>query len=305
MRDKNLMELIDNQPDMSAERFIYEGMDWSLVRSTDHSKWIAKSNTTPATYYVYEEDENLWASVFGYPELPGKPNVPLGKFPSKAIAMTACERHDYHFWASSNERAGTTSIFMGSPDHVSDFVDTLSAQEKDDLLDMLSGNYALPDGSSFMTMASFFPAEKSGLKQERNGSYSATLKIEAQDLPLWLIHSQPGSKLVIGATLLESGSASDWEDRAKRALKRSFALCIENSFQIWLAKKYDRWGLIATALTKNSEEVENAVAETLRRLMGCPTRRDLATNRDAIMKIERIDREFYLDMSRGFDTSYQ
>jgi hypothetical protein len=53
-------------------------------------------------------------------------------------------------------------------------------------------------------------------------------------------------------------------------------------------------------MSKTTDDVEESVAETLRRIIGCPTRRELATNRDAISRIEKIDREFYLDMSRGF-----
>ena len=74
----------------------------------------------------------------------------------------------------------------------------------------------------------------------------------------------------------------------------------DNAFHAWLSQKYDRWGLIASAMLQTSEEVEIAVSETLRRMIGCTSRRDLATNRDAVLRLEKIDREFYLDLSRGF-----
>ena len=67
-----------------------------------------------------------------------------------------------------------------------------------------------------------------------------------------------------------------------------------------MQKRYDRWALIRTAMSQTTTEVEAAVAETLRRVIGCPSRRELLTNRDAIMRLEKIDREFYLDLSRGF-----
>jgi hypothetical protein len=71
-------------------------------------------------------------------------------------------------------------------------------------------------------------------------------------------------------------------------------------FQNWMLNRYDRWKLIASAVANGtSGDVEEATGETLRRLLGTPSRRTLMRDRDAIAKLEQLDREFYLDLSRG------
>jgi hypothetical protein len=282
--------------DANADRPIYTGLDWVLSKT----QWYAPSETTPMTYLVKEVEDGRWAARQGFRDAPGRPNIELGVYADRNIAMTACERHDYRFWASSAERAGLTCVFMGSPDHVSDFVNNLATHDREDLLDMIAGGFFMPDGNSFANTASFFEATKAGLKQERSGAYTATLTIAAQDLPIWLMQVAPGANLVIGAAKVDSGTEDEWLERASNALKRSFALVQDNAFHAWFGQKYDNWGLIQSAMQKTSEEVEDAVSETLRRVIGCPSRRELATSRDAVARLEKIDREFYLDMSRGF-----
>lgn len=287
------------RPDLQAARPIYGGLDWKQSRSNG-ALWQAPSETTPLTYVTEEIEDGHWIARQGFPDAPGRPNIEIGRFASMVIAMTACERHDFRFWSSEAERSGLEPVFMGSPDHVSDFISNLAAHERDDLLDMISGGYELPDGRNFAHTASFFEARKSGLKQERSGDYTATFTISAVDVPMWLMQTPPGTRVVAGMVELGQDDADEWKERAVSALKRSFALAQDNSFHAWMAQKYDRWGIIASAMMQTSEEVEKAVSETLRRLIGCPTRRDLATNRDAVLRLEKIDREFYLDMSRGF-----
>ena len=282
-----------------VDRPVYDGMSWENSRNKV-GLWRARSDTTPITYVVEEIDDGQWAARQGFPDIGGRPNTEIGRFASVDIAMTACERHDFKFWSSEAERSGLQPIFMGSPDHVSSFVAGLAVYERDDILDMISGGYELPDGRNFSHSASFFPARKSGLKQERNGDYTATFSIEAMDLPMWLIQSAPGARLIAGVVEIGEDEEHAWKERAATALRRTFALAQDNAFHAWMAQKYDRWGLISSALMQTSEEVEHAVSETLRRLIGCPSRRDLITNRDAVLKIEKLDREFYLDLSRGF-----
>jgi len=281
-----------------ASRPVYTGMEWTTTAGG--KRWIARSSTTPASYAIETVDDGLWVAREGFPDFPGRPNVEIGRFLQREIAMTAAERRDFAFWSSEARRGGLDPVFMGSPDHVSDFVSSLADYERGDLLDMIAGGYALPDGRDFTHQASFFPARKTAMKQERNGEYTLTLAIRPEDLPLWLMQAVPGSSLVAGLVGVEKDSDEVWMERAGQALKRSFMLARDNDFHGWLAQKYDRWGLLASAMMQTSEEVEEAVAETLRRIIGCPTRRDLATNRDAILRLEKIDREFYLDMSRGF-----
>jgi len=291
-----MAQIVRTQP---ADRPVYTGISWSQVRGREKI-WRAKSQTTPITYAVEEIDDGQWVARQGFPEAAGRPNIEIGRFASRDIAMTACERHDFRFWSSGSEKAGLEPVFMGSPDHVSSFVEKLSEYEKDDILDMISGGYELPDGRNFTHSASFFTARKAGLKQERSGEYTATLTIAAIDIPMWLMQSKPGATIVAGVVEIDTDDKNAWEERASSALKRTFVLAQDNSFHAWMSQKYDRWGLISAALCQTSEEVELAVSETLRRLIGCPTRRDLAMNRDAIQRIEKIDREFYLDLSRGF-----
>lgn len=286
------------RPDQDANRPVYTGMNWSRSRGKSNI-WKARSQTTPIVYMAEYLGDNQWAARQGFPDSAGRPNMEIGRFASVEIAKTACERHDFRFWTSSSDRAGLETVFLGSPDHVGEFVSALNNHERDDLLDMISGSYALEDGRDFSDTASFFGAKKTGLKQERNGDYTATLSIPAVDVPMWLMQTPPGTSVIIGVAENERSSGTDWSERAASALRRSFALARDNDFHIWIAHKYDRWGLIKTAIQHDSEAVENAVSETLRRLIGCSSRRDLATNRDAIQKIEKIDREFYLDLSRA------
>lgn len=282
------------------QRPVYTGLRWKGFERDSKRQWIARSETTPITYQAAPTSDGRWAARHGFRDAPGRPFVEIGLFAEQAIAMTACERHDFRFWSTSAERAGITCVFMGSPDHVSPFVEALASHEKDDILDMISGGYALPDGRNFTQSASFFTAVKTGLKQERNGQFTATLSIDAQDLPLWLLQVTPGARMAVGVVDLAVQDSEEWTERAAHALRRSFALAQDNTFHGWMAQKYDRWGLVGSAMQQTSAEVEEAVSETLRRLIGCPSRRELASNRDAILRLEKIDREFYLDMSRGF-----
>jgi hypothetical protein len=291
-------------PDTNAAnlRPVYEGMQWEQSRGKS-TLWRANSDTTPITYVAEEIDDGQWSAKQGFPDGPGRPNVEIGRFSSLDVAMTACERHDFRFWSSEALRSGLSPVFMGSPDHVSAFVSALAEYEKDDILDMISGGYELPDGRNFTHSASFFQARKTGMKQDRNGDFTMTLTVPPSDIPMWLMQSQLGSRIVIGAAELDSQSEDEWKERAAAALRRSYVLVQDNNFHSWMAQKYDRWELIAAALLQTSEEVERAVEETLRRIIGCPSRRDLAINRDAVQKIEKLDREFYLDCSRGFTGS--
>lgn len=283
----------------TVPRPVYVGLDWQQTRGKT-TLWRAESETTPITYVTEEIDDGQWAARQGFPDLPGRPNIEIGRFGSMDIAMTACERHDYRFWSAEALRSGLVPVFMGSPDHVSSFVTALPESDREDLLDMISGGYELPDGRNFTHTASFFEARKTGLKQERNGEFTATFSIAPADLPIWLLQTAPGTKVIAGMVESGSESADEWRERSAHALRRSFALVQDNAFHAWLSQKYDRWGLIASAMLQTSEEVEIAVSETLRRMIGCPSRRDLATNRDAVLRLEKIDREFYLDLSRGF-----
>lgn len=300
MTDQSPIDFDTAQARCGDTPVVYDGLDWSRIsRSTDES-WSATSPTTGLQYLVTQIDEGVWSARQGFSNLPGKPFMEISRHPDRALAMTASERHDFRFWRSVHDRAGNRVIFSGSPDHVADFIKLLDPDAEQDVLDVIAGGFSLPDGQNFAHVASFFPCRKSAMKQERNGDYSVTLTVAAQDLPIWLINAAPGSGLVAGIHPTGEDPSENWSERAARALRRSFALPQDNTFQAWLSQKYDKWNLISTALGHDSEAVERACTETLRRLIGCPSRADLARNRDAIMRIEKIDREFFLDMSRGY-----
>lgn len=275
---------------------VYEGMQWN---GASKKGFKAVSPTTRSTYLVEPGAGSLWTVRHGFPDAPGRPNTLIGKFADKDVALVAAERHDFRYWRSSSDRAGVDALFVGSKGTVADFVAALPDHDREEATEMLISEFVLDDGRPFSSAASFFGATKTGLKQERNGNYTLTLSVDPELVPLWLLQNTIGSELTIGA--VETGKTLDdeWKERGILAIRRAAVLPAENSFQGWILQRYDRWGLVKTAMAKTTDDVEAAVTETLRRIIGCPSRRELATNRDAIMRIERLDREYYLDLSRG------
>jgi hypothetical protein len=274
----------------------YEGLSWT---GSSKSNRKAHSPTTRSTYFVEPGAGSLWSVRHGFSDAPGKPNMLIGQYADQDVALVAAERHDFRYWKSSAERAGIDPVFVGSQGAVADFVAALPEHEREDATEMLIAEYTLSDGRPFSAAASFFSATKTGLKQERSGKYTLTLTVDAEAVPLWMMQTGIGTELTIGA--VETGKTEDdeWIERGKNAIRRAAVLPADNSFQGWILQRYDRWGLVKTAMAQTTDDVEAAVAETLRRIIGAPSRRTLATNRDAIMRIERLDREFYLDLSRG------
>jgi hypothetical protein len=275
---------------------VYEGMHWTGASKKGYK---AVSSTTRSTYLVEPGAGSLWCVRHGFPDAPGRPNTLIGQFADKEVALVAAERHDFRYWKSSSDRAGVDALFVGSKGTVADFVAALPEHERDEATEMLISEFTLVDGRPFSAAASFFGAIKSGLKQERNGKYTLTLTVDPEMVPLWLMQNGIGAELTIGA--VETGKTLDdeWRERGKAAIRRAAVLPADNSFQGWILQRYDRWGLVKSSMAKTTDDVEAAVEETLRRIIGCPSRRELATNRDAIMRLERLDREFYLDLSRG------
>lgn len=286
----------ENLSENSAAHDIYEGLDWKQGAS---KRMTAVSDTTGATYMVEVGAGDLWCVRNGFTSRPGRPNILIGQYVEPDVALVAAERHDFNYWKSVSERAGIKCIFLGSKGSVSDFVAAIPEHDRDEATQMLVSEYITADGRPFSSAASFFAAQKTALKQERNGRYSLTLAIDAEATPLWLMQAPLSAELTLGAVLDGDPVDNDWIERGKVAVRRAAVLPADNSFQGWMLQRYDKWSMIKTAMAKTTDDVEAAVAETIRRLIGCPTRRDLATNRDAIMRIERLDREFYTDLSRG------
>ena len=261
----------------------------------------AASDTTGGVY-VTERDVTgtQWTARFGFPERVGRPFIRVGVFADPDTARIAAERHDFRFWSNSTTRAPGDPVFLGSGTGES-ALGVLPAGDADELGSILGEAVDNSDGTLFTHAASFFAAQKTGLKQERNGSLTLTLTLAPGAVPRWLLEAAPGTETLMGAIQTGSAPDSEWADRGQRALKRSFALPADPTFQSWLLHRYDRWRLIATAVAGGtSAEVEEATAETLRRLIACPTRKGLVRDRDAIERIETLDREFYTDMTRGF-----
>lgn len=284
---------------IEAQENIYTGLSWKPSRKDG---LLAKSPTTQSTYSVERGAGDLWCVRHGFPDRAGRPNVLIGQYADKDVSLVAAERHDYRYWKSSNDRAGRKSAFLGSKGVVAEFVAAIPEHDREDATEMLISDYTLDDGRPFSAAASFFKAHKAGLKQEKSGSFTLTLTIDPEKTPIWMMHTAPGAELVIGAVEAGNTEKNEWIERGKNAVKRAAVLPADNTFQGWILHRYDRWGLVRDAMAKTTQDVEAAVAETLRRLTGCPTRRQLATSREGISRIEKIDQEFYLDMSRGYSS---
>lgn len=154
------------------------------------------------------------------------------------------------------------------------------------------------DSRPFSLAASFFRASTKALKKNANGSWDLAFNIQG-DVPRWLLDAPLGELTEVG--VLGLGQANDPEGaearkRIEDAQRRSTLRPMEAEFQEWLLARYDRWGLLRDAAAKNSGALEEAAAETIRRLVGVPTRADFRTNIDAVRAFEALDREYYFDI---------
>ena len=292
---------------MSAETETYRGLSW--IRDPDGpDRLVANSTLAPVRYAVdYGDPERICSLVeFGdaQPEDPAgwRPGLRLGTVGDLELAILTAERYDYEIARGRAAAAGMPIQFRGS-DRVQALVSAFGAEE-DGALGLLPGDHICPNGRPFSRMASYLQAKKSANKQNADGSYALTLTVPAREMPVWLAESPMGMQLVLGAVGLGGEDEEDqsWSRRGLDAFKRSHTLPDEPEFQEWMASRYDRWGLIAGAMEKDSEAVATATNETLKRLLGIPSRRDLRTNRDAVDRLERLDREYYRDLARGFGT---
>lgn len=283
--------------DSTGPDTLYHGMEWLPRRG---GSFQAFSDTTGGTYIVEPDATGtLWGARWGFPERPGRPFVEVGRHPDRDTARTACERHDYRFWKNAVGRTGARPVFVGSSLGASPLA-ALTPQEADEIGAMLEHEEP-SDGARFVHAASFFSSQKTALKQEKNGSLTLTVTLEAQAIPRWLLEASPGTDMLMAAVETGAAQDTDWQERGSRAVRRAFALPVDPTFQHWLLHRYDRWRLVAGAVAGGtSEAVEEAAAETLRRLLSCPTRKALSRDRDAIERLEALDREYYTDLSRGF-----
>jgi hypothetical protein len=275
---------------------LYRGLDWTDIKTGGRQ---AMSDTTDGRYSVTLSSETIWSVKFGWPKKPGAPHIVIGQYADNETARVAAERHDFTYWSSTIVRGGGTPIFIGSGDE-GDLVSKLGT-DSEEITKLLIETSERETGKIFAHAASFFPAIKTALKQDKGGRMTITLSVLPNDLPRWFLESDLNSQVLLGAIELDSPKDEDWTERGQRALRRAFALPLDNSFQNWMLHRYDRWKLIATAVTDGTtDEVEKATTETMMRLLACPSRSNLLRDRDAIEKIEQLDKEFYMDLSRGF-----
>lgn len=277
---------------------VYGGMTWSVVPVAGaKSAYRAASETTPGTYLIERVDQARWRARYGYEKAPGRPNVEIGVFTDMSLGALACERHDFTFWASTQKGRGVTAVFGGS-DHVRCYVQDLDAGDRDRLLPLLVGDHVMSDGVSFASRASFMDVVKTQMRQDKNGALLLTIAIPPEKAPLWLLEKAPGGRLCLGVADGDDEETEEWRERGARALRRSFVVEADPEFQHWLGMRYDRWRLIRSAAAINSDAVREAVSETMLRLCGCPSHRHLSFNRDAIMRFERYEGEFYAHSAR-------
>ena len=272
----------------------YRGLTWQRMNK---DSWKAYSDTTGTSYKIDPDALNphLCLLKAGFADKPGRPFKELGVHKDPLVAKAVAEWDDFQYWKSVSERNGRSPVFVGSPDGVEAFFRELSGSDVQDTLALLD-NQQTP--VPFDKTASFFQSVSKGLKQEKTGDYTLTLNVEAAHVPIWLFGTKPGTILNVGVQ--QVGVEEDEHERAKGALRRFFALIQDQTFHEWMLHRYDRWGLMSKASTQNHDAVEAACEETLKRLLGTPQRRELLHHFEAVEKLERLDREYYTDLSMGW-----
>ncbi|MBK1669086.1 hypothetical protein CKO28_13690 [Rhodovibrio sodomensis] len=291
---------------------IYSGMTWErdtqgrpqlvalsdlhpLVYLIDMASQLRDGTTRCQLYLVASDDAQIDL------ETP-LPHLPLGTFRRPEDAVDAAEVHDWGFFQSLTIADGEEPAFQGSRREAPLDPDELSALQAYAASAVDAGGMTVADGRPFTRAASFVRAKKTALKQNANGSMTISLEIGRGEMPIWLQDAPLSELLMLGVVSMGQASDPEGAEFAKylKDLKRRTQMRPgEPAFQEFMAARYDKWGLVKTALDKDSDAVEEAVAETLRRAIGVPTRAELDTNRDARERFERLDREFYADMSRA------
>ncbi len=284
-----------------SEQTIYEGLSW-INDPMERPLIIGTSDITPIRYVVTFSDGGMATLhiIFSKNEFidfesGDEPFASLGLFADPDEAIRASEMHDFAFFQARAERQGKIPLFRGTQ--------RSEPMAENTNADIPAPSIPLaPDGRPFHYSASFFEALKSANKQNANGTYALQITVDARDVPLWLLESPMGTRLLVGT--LRAGFDDDPEGDAARKeisdiMKRAQMRPQEPEFQQWLASRYDHWGLIATAMNKNSDDVAEAAGETLRRLIGIPSRAEMKTSKDARDRFQKLDQEFYFDMARS------
>ena len=297
----------------APETGIYDGLSWS--EHPDAPALIGRSSLSGLGYLVDLRGPSagtgppqLWLAATPAgdldPDDPDLPRLDLGTHLDALTAIDAAELHDFGFHEARALARGEEVLFQGSR--------RVAALDNDDLSILrahagpqVGGESATaPDGRGFSRAASFFTAKKTAYKQNADGSFTMNLTMDAEAVPVWLAGAAFGTQVFLGAVELREAEKSDSEERKriKDLIRRASLRPGEGPFQEFLLR-YDKWGLIRAAMRRDSDAVEEAAAETLRRLIGVPTRKELEVNRDARDRLERLDREYYETMARAVRTA--
>jgi hypothetical protein len=261
---------------------IHPGLPW-MADPAGTKKIVAKSPCHKATWVIDLEDgaAHLWRAFpdSDFFELDIIAAEPYGRFDDHREAARRAEQADFQIFRRLAHKRGQRAELKGGQAYN----------------DAAFGG----DSRSFILAASFFEAKTKGLKKNQNGSWDLSLNIDA-DVPRWLIDAPLGELVEVGLVALGSPEDLDGAEARKRiedAQRRAALRPGEPDFQQWLMTRYDRWNLLKDAASKTSIQLEEAAAETVRRLIGIPSRADFKTNIDAVRAFEALDREFYFDMA--------
>lgn len=261
----------------------YQGLPW-VSDPLGRKRLVATSGVTGMTYLVdlsvpgtYPVLRVMNATGFVDLEASWAPCDRLGSAGTADEAAAIAEADDYRYFASRARAAGQEPVAKPGLEPAGDLL----------------------DGESFAAAASFFEARTKGLKKNANGSWDLTLVV-GRRLPGWINDGELGTPLLVGALSLGPAEDIDGSAHKKRiedVFRRASIRPSEADFQEWLMRRYDLWGLLQRAAAENSEALEEAAAETLRRLVGVPSRSDLKINLDAVERFEALDREYFTDMA--------
>lgn len=259
---------------------VHPGLPW-LPDPTGAKRIVAASPAHKAVWVIDLEDGvTLWRA---FPEadffdLEAVPAEPFGRFANHQDAAQRAEAADFQ-------------IFRRLARHQGKFAELQAGNQ---FAETAFGG----DSRPFAMAASFFEAHTKALKKNTNGSWDLTFNIQG-DVPRWLIDAPLGELTQVGCIGLGHADDPEGAETRKRiedAQRRATMRPGEPEFQEWLMSRYDRWGLLKAAAVKDSSALEEATAETVRRLVGVPTRADFKTNLDAVRAFEALDREFYFDL---------
>lgn len=260
---------------------VYPGLPWRPDPAGTR-RILAVSPTHRATWVVDLEDgAKLWRAFttrdfFDLDEVPAEL---FGRFSDHREAANRAEQADFQIFRRMARQAGKHAEFANGQ----------AFQEA-----AFAG-----DSLPFTLAASFFKATTKALKKNANGSWDLSFNIPG-DVPRWLLDAALGEVVEVGVLGLGHTNDPDGAEARKRiedAQRRASLRPMEPEFQEWLMARYDRWGLLRAAAVKNSAALEEAAAETVRRLVGVPTRADFKTNLDAVRAFEALDREYYFDLA--------